>query len=569
MENKVCQNCSQNFAIEPDDFSFYEKIGVPAPTFCPECRMIRRMIWRNVRSLYKRQCGICSKTLISMYKDDGAPVLCTECWNSDEWDPLSYGQEYDFSRPFFDQILELFKKAPRYFAYHTGTLVNSDYTNYSADNKNAYLSYSVIGCEDVMYSESIDKSKNCLDCDNVQKLDNCFHNMECEGNYSSHYMLQSQKCIDSYFLYDCVNCQNCCMSSNLRNKQYYFKNKKLTKEEYEETIRNLNLDQYSEVEKSKKYFYDMYKNQAIHKYAQILNSVDVSGENIRNSRNVKYSFDVVDSENIHYGSRVLMNCKDCYDVQGLAVGELIYDCVASSWGTYRDYFCYITLGCKECEYSFILKNSSHCFGCVGLTNMQYCIFNKQYTKEEYFPLVEKIKKHMMEMPYTDSKGRIYKYGEFFPFEFSPFAYNETVALDSFLGVDEAEALSKGYSWKTPEKKDYKITIKSSELADSINDVNDSILSEVVGCPNQGDSAFQCTTAYKITENESQFYRQKNIPLPRYCPNCRHYIRFQYHNPLRLWHRKCMNGCGNEFETSYSPERPEKVYCESCYQKEVL
>ena len=27
-------------------------------------------------------------------------------------------------------------------------------------------------------------------------------------------------------------------------------------------------------------------------------------------------------------------------------------------------------------------------------------------------------------------------------------------------------------------------------------------------------------------------------------------------------------CTNEFETSYAPERPEIVYCESCYQKEV-
>ena len=28
------------------------------------------------------------------------------------------------------------------------------------------------------------------------------------------------------------------------------------------------------------------------------------------------------------------------------------------------------------------------------------------------------------------------------------------------------------------------------------------------------------------------------------------------------------GCENEFETAYAPEREEKVYCESCYNKEI-
>src|SRR3989338_8470563 len=169
-QTKTCQNCKGNFVIEPDDFGFYEKIRVPTPTFCPKCRMIRRMVWRNPRSLYKRVCGLCSRPLISMYRDDGAPVYCTECFSGDKWNHLSYGIEYDFSRPFFVQLKEFFLKVPKHFAYHTGTLVNSEFTNYSADNKNVYLAYSIVGCEDVMYSDTIDKSKNSSDCLSVQKV---------------------------------------------------------------------------------------------------------------------------------------------------------------------------------------------------------------------------------------------------------------------------------------------------------------------------------------------------------------------------------------------------------------
>ncbi|KKP59766.1 MAG: hypothetical protein UR55_C0020G0001, partial [Candidatus Nomurabacteria bacterium GW2011_GWF1_34_20] len=52
-------------------------------------------------------------------------------------------------------------------------------------------------------------------------------------------------------------------------------------------------------------------------------------------------------------------------------------------------------------------------------------------------------------------------------------------------------------------------------------------------------------------------------------NCRHYERLSQRNPMKLWHRSCMKeGCTNEFETSYAPERSEIVYCEKCYQQEV-
>ena len=52
-EIKQCNNCKQDFTIEPDDFGFYEKIKVPAPTFCPECRYIRRLLDRNEYNFYK------------------------------------------------------------------------------------------------------------------------------------------------------------------------------------------------------------------------------------------------------------------------------------------------------------------------------------------------------------------------------------------------------------------------------------------------------------------------------------------------------------------------------------
>lgn len=570
-QTKTCQNCKNDFVIEPDDFSFYEKIKVPAPTFCPECRMIRRAHWRNVRSLYRRNCGLCNKSLISMYSDKNpAPVYCKECWYRDGWNQLSCGKEYDFSRTFFEQLKELFNINPRFYSYKSGNLINSDYSNFSVDNKNVYLAYSIIGCEDVMYSETIEKSKNSIDNYATQKIEHCSYNIDCEGNYNTHYALKSRNCMDSYFIYDCVNCQNCCLCSNIRNKKYFYKNKQFTKEEYQKTILKLKLGTYIGFENTQKLFDLMLTDEAIHRSTFIFTSQSVNGDYINHSKNVKKSFDVWSSENVAYGIRITENSKDCYDSNGIGRNtELIYESLAASINTYKDSFCYITLKSHECEYSLILENCSNCFACVGLKNAEYCILNKQYTKDGYFILVNKIKKHMDKMPYIDKKGRMFKYGEFFPYDMSPFGYNETNAHD-FFPIEKEEALEKGYFWKDKEEKKYNITTESINLPNDIKDIENNILNEIIGCPNNGDQRYQCTMAYKIMPEELSFYKQKNLPLPRYCPNCRHYQRLKYRNPFKLWHRSCMHeGCNNEFDTSYSPDRPEIVYCEKCYQQEVI
>jgi len=211
-------------------------------------------------------------------------------------------------------------------------------------------------------------------------------------------------------------------------------------------------------------------------------------------------------------------------------------------------------------------SSSNVFGCVGVQKKQYCILNKQYTKEEYEVLVPKIIEHMNEMPFVDKKGRVYKYGEFFPPELSLFPYNESLAFSDFPMTKE-EAIEEGYGWKDPEEKDYKITLESEMIPDHIKDVTDEILTETIGCAHGGECSDRCTDAFKITKQELDFYRAHNIPIPRLCHNCRHAKRVKNQSPMKLWDRKCAK-CGKDIKTSYAPDRPEIVYCENCYNAEV-
>src|SRR3989339_1289512 len=140
-ETKNCQNCKKYFVIEPDDFAFYEKIKVPPPTFCPECRLIRRMAWRNERNLYKRKNDASQngEEILSMYSPDSPYIVYDkEYWWSDKWDPLKYGQDYDFQKPFFEQFDELLKRIPLQ-ALQLMNSVKSQYCNYIDNNKNCYL----------------------------------------------------------------------------------------------------------------------------------------------------------------------------------------------------------------------------------------------------------------------------------------------------------------------------------------------------------------------------------------------------------------------------------------------
>ncbi len=249
------------------------------------------------------------------------------------------------------------------------------------------------------------------------------------------------------------------------------------------------------------------------------------------------------------------------------------------------------------------SGGSNLFGCVGMKKGNYCILNKQYSKEDYTALVKKIREHMNQMPYRDTKGRIYTYGEFFPIEFSPFAYNTTLALDLFHLTKE-QALAKGYAWYDFADKDYEPTMSWKDVPDHIKDVGDDITKQSILCrawceDAAGAKEHGCTKIFKVLPQELAWYRKLGLPVPGRCPYTRFQDRLRHRNGLELYDRQCycagITGsvatstqlagiyknqtlphsshqgsarCPNILRTSFGPDRPKIVYCEPCYQAEV-
>ncbi|KKP91500.1 MAG: hypothetical protein US04_C0001G0537 [Candidatus Nomurabacteria bacterium GW2011_GWD2_36_14] len=579
-ENKICQNCKKDFTIESEDFIFYDKIKVPVPTFCPECRSIRRLLWRNEHTLYRRICNLCQKQIISIYSQEyPGLVYCNKCLHSDKWDSNNQ-KEYDFSIPFFIQFKELINSTPL-LALNIFNSENCQYNNHMSNCKDCYLCFRVHNSKNMLYTYRAKPCNDCTDCMGVFNSSWLYSCIECIDSNNSKYLEFCSGCIESLFLYDCRNCMSCYMCSNLRNKQYCFMNEQLTKEEYLKRISEIDFGSRNTTNKLFLKFENIKAN-AIRKYALITNSSNVTGDNIRNSENCYQCFDVADIKNGAYLLEVLHSSRDSYDAIGGGMNELVYEFGGVSCNNAK--FCLDVSESRNIEYCQYSENNHDLFGCVGLKHKEYCILNKQYTKEEYELLLPKIINHMNNMPYISKDNVIYKYGEFFPEELSPFAYNESYA-QNFFPLTKKQAFDTKTGWHEQEKRNYPLTIDSSNLEDNISNVTKNILEETIGCDHRGECQENnseckaiCISAFKITPEELQFYKKMNIPLPTLCPNCRQHKRLLQKNPIKLWHRQCMcstkhthhkdERCDIKFETIYSPDKSEIVYCSKCYQQEI-
>ena len=589
MLNKICQNCKKEFLMEQDDLSFYEKMKVPIPTFCPDCRSQRRFIWRNERTLHKRECDLCKKSLIGLYPPGTPfPVYCYECWYSDKWDGLEYSIDYDSNEPFFTQYKKLLDKVPR-LAIWIVQSINSTYTNQSYSNRNCYLSFALRDTEDSAYVTRVVDLKKCFDVLYTHHSESIYEGINVEKSYKCAFIDETEASVESFFLSNARNCQQCIGGVNLRSANNVFFGEHLSKDEYKNRLASLDLGSRETILKLKKDFNNL-KLSVPMKFAKLTNCQKTTGDHIANASNSINVFDGFDLKNCR-NSMWVYNCKEISDCYGMGGSEFIYEIMACE-DVNNIKFCNVVDTSSFAEYCMLSKGSNNIFGCVGLKSKEYCILNKKYDKETYYALREKIIMEMTNNPYHSKSGAVYKYGEFFPPEFSPYAYNETAAQEVFPITKEI-AFAKGFAWHTEPERNYNITIKSENIPNNIKEVDDSILKEVLGCAHEGKCVEQCTTAFRIIESELQFYRQMNLPLPNLCPNCRHYERIKQRNPVRLWKRVCScNGkegknkigeriykntgthahgddpCPNEFETSYAPDRPEIVYCEKCYQQEV-
>ena len=562
-ENKRCQNCKKDFIIEPEDFLFYEKIKVPPPTFCPECRMVRRFSFQNTWNLFWNKCNKCGEKTLSRYHQvQPIKVYCQSCWWKDDWDGTELSLEYDKSRPFLEQIKELIIHTSNVSLNNLYTSNNNCiYVNSTAWSKDCYMTFWADYCDTVYFSTILNTLKYSSDCIRGYYSELCYESIGFSRCYRTFYSEECDDCIDVWFSRDCYNCTNCIGCVNLRGESNCIFNIKYTNEEYTNKLKELNLNSWKNINDLRVKSLEFWLSKPIREYHGHSMSVNVTGDYVYESKNSKEMYLSNGAEDCKYCQFINVKpAKDCFDYSGWGNNsELIYESTVVGENSSNIFFSFEcwpdSMNLQYCIWNIGCKDN---FGCVNLKRKRYCILNKEYSKEEYEKLRNEIIEDMKVNPYIDNTGHKYLYGEFFPPEFSCFPYNKSNAMRFFPKTSE-EVINFGSKWSEVENPNHTITISASDLPDNIETTDDSILDEIIGCS-------ICNRAYKIVEGELNLLRKMNIPIPHECPKCRENRRFTRMDAIKLYKRNCMK-CNTEINTPYSPNSKEIVYCVKCYQNE--
>ncbi len=386
-------------------------------------------------------------------------IVSTKQFEQERENLTLYGREYDFEKNIFENIALLNKEVPFPNLINYGGTENCDYADITYNTKNAYLSFnSVWDNENIFFTLGVKWS-----CHNVFNSVMVWNNSE--NIYSASSIIKSYNVFFSDFIIDSNNiwmsqnlvwCSECIFCEGLENQKYCIENQNYEKEIY--------FEKKKEILKNKKNLKKI--------------KTGKTGKNFW-SKNAKGSF-IIDSENIDNGLKVYQ-VKEGRNLilTGSEKGdEKMYDvCVGGSWvsanycwacssWTAQNVFISDSIGMSSnIYYSLNISDCSFCLGCIGLKNKSFCILNKQYSKEEWYELADKIFATM---------EKDWVLWEFFPWSLNPFYFNDTMAylIDDSFTKEEVE--KDGFLWR-----DEKIKVDVPEWAEVVYTKNPPVLSDIL------------------------------------------------------------------------------------------
>ena len=515
---KTCSNgwCKASFEVTPFDLEYYEKVApvfqgkkasLPLPEACPSCREQQRMSFRNEWNFYHRPCDLTGQNMLSIYSPDKPYTVYEQSvWWSDRFDPLAYGRDFDFSRPFFEQWQELSLAVPR-ASIHNAKSENSEYTNYSSENKNCYIAIGSSFNEDTLYSYRASHCKSICDCYDPYECELCYEVSFSKQLYNCHYCMQCHNSSGLTHCSYCIGCQDCFGCVNLRNKKYHIFNEAYDQETYTTKMIELLTDMPGAVAQ-----YEAFRMSQPHRAVDSINCEACSGDHLINCKNCRDVFVLKDSEECRYCAFCEGN-RFCMDANFSNVGELQFNST-NLVKNYHVLFANLAWYNNTCTYITSCFNSENLFGCIGMKKHAYCIFNKQFTKEEYEDLVPRIIAHMQKTG---------EWAQYYPPKYSPFGFNETAANVEHP-LDRAAVLERGWKWHEEKELPPQKVGTHHRILQSIANVADDITNLILQCSVTG-------KPFKIIPQELKFYRDVGVPIPNKCPDQRHKERMELRNPV--------------------------------------
>lgn len=547
-------HCESIFEITKEDIEFLKMFRVPAPNYCPTCRRIRRLTHLNLYRLFSIPCQRENhgEYLLSVFpKECPFPV-----WDTDAFQEISDGyRPYQFNENLspIKNLLEMRKVFPMpNFLHRDSSIIDSEYSSGGRNLKNGYYVFGCFNSEDIWYTNHTVNAKNIMDSRVIKKSEFVYRGFFSESLYKCSFIYFSKNCTDSMFLYDCRNCTNCFGCVNLRNKSYCIWNKQYTREEYILWIKKNIPMSRNFIEDSLKKFDTLLLSHPVNASRNI-QTQESMGVLLEGSSDLYDVVDAYNSQHIRHAEGMISH-KDSMDL--LFSGghsHHLYMCTNVGSQSSNVKFSVSSKYCSDCEFIFNCKNLSNCFMCFGLQNKSFCIFNIQYTEEEYYKEVDRIKTLMIKSD---------EYGDGLGMEFSAQAYNFSLGNVSFPLTSQEIVSIGGYVGDEPESNVGNLEVVLVEdLPETIQEVDEGILQKAIMCP-------ITKRPFRIIKSEFEFLKRMGLPLPIMHPAERMRRNFILAPEGKMYNAVC-ESCKKDIQSLYNPKNEYVLYCEECYKKEVL
>ena len=291
------------------------------------------------------------------------------------------------TKGFFQEFQRLLYSQPKPETLVT-SCENCFYGDHVFNSKNLTYCFDTSASSDSLYLFDCHLVVGSLDCDYTVEAESCYESVDLYKCFNCYYIESSDNVRDAMYGYELSNCHDVFGCVNLKNKSYCIFNRQFSKEEYEEKIKK-------------------YKALPPEKALAMLEEL-------------KLRFPITQSEaarnvNSSYGNKVYdsKNCYLCFDIGRCEECSYLYDCadnkhsmdmaysyqscdnsyqIIDSIQIYNSSYILNSQNCQDSSYLFNCKGVKNSLGCVGLQYKEYCILNRQLSKEDYEKIAPSIKK---------------------------------------------------------------------------------------------------------------------------------------------------------------------------------
>lgn len=545
-----CPITDQDWFLDEKEIEICHRFKVPPCRIEPMTRMNYLNGFSNGLAIFWKPQALTGKPILSAIHPD-LPFRIVSGKEYQTVENLDFGFNYAADQTVFNQVWQLLTTT-LFNATRNADVDDWSLVTGSAKTRNSFICSGGI-YKNCFYAVSSIFSENSINLNSVEGASGSFSVGGSQKIANSAFVFESRSCFSSAFLFDCIECEHCFGAVNKRHKKFIWFNEQLSESEYNARIKQIDLSDRRQVKKGWNKFINLISEKGVWPSEHGLGNTESNGERLFNCVRCKECFFEHASTDC-YRCRIGIELQNSCYASGSAYANNYYLVTGGTFGAN----CKMTSACYSSinlEYCLECTNCEYCFGCVNLVNKKFCVFNKQYQKEEYWSLVDQIKCDMLEHG---------EYGQFFPAKMSVPGFQHSIG-NFFLHYSHEDCRRFGaLTVNLAHGQIYAPAIDMTKVRQA-----DEIPEKLEDCESFVDIPIYDKALgryFSVLPAEYEIYKDKHWPFPteHYATRLTHLLDFTY-GPIP--EDKICASCSQTTTTYNNQAFPNRrIYCHDCYFK---